>query len=196
MDTITIVGLVIGIVSAIAAVIAAIAAVAAVLYAKKAPTKEDLERVETHIARVDDHLSEQNQRDLSTSRAERVSISVNGRNRLIEPLTLVLTVKDPGVTLLRIELVNDLGMFSGMTDCLPSDPLSFIATIPPEVAQRWFGSCRTGLSTNQKLAPIRAFMKIEGREVHRTFSVNMTELTQQWPNMQHSEQIFSLSGTC
>jgi hypothetical protein len=121
---------------------------------------------------------------------------VTGYNRLIDPLIIVLTIEDPSVTLLRIELVNEKGMRSGSVDCLPSDPLSFTASVPPEDAQRWFGSCQANLSTNQKLAPIRAFMKIEGREVNRTFSVNMIQFTAQLPKMQHYEQVFSLTGAC
>jgi hypothetical protein len=131
MDKIAVAGLAVGAVGSIAAIFAAI-------FAGKSPTKEDPKRVEAHLAEVDGHLSEKNKRELLISQAERVSMSVAGRNRMADPLTLKFTIENPTVTLLRIELVNKLGMLAGSVDCVPSGPLSFTATLSPEVAQRWF----------------------------------------------------------
>jgi hypothetical protein len=111
-------------------------------------------------------------------------------------MTLLLKIKDPSVTLIRVELVNDKDMLSGSANCLPSDPLSFTATVLPEVAQRWFGSCPVFESVNRKMAYIRAVMKIDGREAHKTFTVVILEYTKKFPDMLYSELVFSLSGEC
>jgi hypothetical protein len=162
MDIIAISGLVIGGAGTIAAIVAAAKAVTAVRLAKEAPTKEDLWRVESHIARVDGHLSEQNERESLTKLAQRVSISVTGEHRMNHPLTLSLKIKDPSVTLIRVELINDVDMLSGEADCLRLDSLNFSSTVLPQVAQQWFGSCPIYQAMNRKMAYIRAIMKYRG----------------------------------
>jgi hypothetical protein len=87
MDKIAVAGLAVGVVSAAAAIVAAV-------FAGKSPTKRDLERVESHMARVDGHLSEQNKRELLSSLAERVFIEVIGSSLMSEPLPLRFTMKD------------------------------------------------------------------------------------------------------
>jgi hypothetical protein len=196
MDKIAIAGLVVGVVSGVAAIVAAIAAVRALCYAKDAPTKEDLGRVESNIAQVEGHLSEQKQRDSVISRAERVSMSVKGSSFMSEPLNLVFTLEDASVTLLRIDLINGLNMLTGVVDCSPSDPLSFTATIDPTLSSRWFGSGESHQSVDQKLTRIRAFMMIDGQEVYKTFLVLMSQRLQPVPNMGSYQQIVTLSGTC
>jgi hypothetical protein len=189
MDKIAVAGLAVGVVSAAAAIVAAV-------FAGKSPTKRDLERVESHMARVDGHLSEQNERDLLTNRAGRVSITVRGHCRMSDPLTLALTVKDPEVTLLRLELINSSGMLTGEAPCMPSEPLSFSSTLTPSVTQLWFNNGTTHLSVDQRLMLIRAIMEIGKRETQRIFTVVMYQGTQQTSVPGTIEQFFGVSGTC
>jgi hypothetical protein len=191
VDIIAVSGLVIAGAGTIAAIVAAAKSVTAVRLAREAPTKEDLKRVEDHLAEVDGHLHEQNKRELLSSLAERVSITVTTQQGpMNEPLTLLLKLEDRTVTLLRIELVNSLGMLSGASECLPfgdpPDPLCFTATVTQQTAQQWFNTGNPHL--------IRAFMRIGDREPHRSFSVFVTQ------NIQGGAgtwlQTISVSGSC
>jgi hypothetical protein len=84
------------------------------VYAKEAPTKEDLakvaentshlEEVKTNISRMDDRLHKQHEHDALVSNAQRVSVTVHGMANAGEPLPLDLLIKDHDVVLLRIEL--------------------------------------------------------------------------------------------
>jgi hypothetical protein len=172
-----------------------VATVAAYL-ASKSPTKKDLERVESHIAKVDSHLSEQNEREAIDKLAQRVHISVKALDRTSEPLNLQLTIEDPSVTLIRVELIGDLEMLSGTADCVRVDQSTFTATVLPQIAQHWLSICSVYLRTNQKKGYIRAVMHIDGRESHKTLSVLMLEYNRQLPNEAQPGMVLSLSGQC
>jgi hypothetical protein len=193
-----------------ASVISAVAAIAAAYYAGKSPSKEELERVErntaestkaieavrNHISKMEEHLCEQNKRESLNNLAARVYISVTARDRIVDPLTLVFTLKDPTVSLRRIDLVNDLDMLSGTADCSSLDPLCFTAVLEEKVAQQWFDSAGSKQPVNQKQLVIRAHLLIDGREALRTFSVNMYRVAQPGQEQGSSEGVFTLSGNC
>jgi hypothetical protein len=105
-------------------VIGAVAAAAAAYYAKSSPTKKDLERVELNTAesakRIDavrTHIAEQNRRELLSAQAQHLSISVSAQNRTTELLEVLFTLKDSTVTLLRVDLINNVDTLSGRRVC-------------------------------------------------------------------------------
>jgi hypothetical protein len=99
------------------------------------------------------------------------------------------------VTLLRIELVNKSDMLIGMVDCLSSEVLSFTTTLTSDLAGTWFQSGENNESLDRKVTWIRAIMKIDDREVQRTFSVLMARSYRKVG--EHTMQPFvSLSGAC
>jgi hypothetical protein len=204
MDTIAVAGLAVG-------AIGALAAVAAAWFAWKAPTKEDLERVESntaktserlekvqsHIASVNERLNDQHSYDLLVSRAQKVSISVNANDRMNDPLNLRFTLNDPLVTLTRIETFNQVGTLFGSADCSLIETLIFSASIEPNMAQRWFSAGTPDQSFNRKLLRLRAHMLIENREVYRDFAVHLVQGSRQGIDRTHmNEQIFILEGNC
>jgi hypothetical protein len=196
MDIIAISGLVIGGAGTIAAIVAAFKAVTAVRLAKEAPTKEDLGRVESHIAQVEGHLAEENQRVQLSRLVERVSISVSGRIWSGAPLTLKLSVTDPNVAISHIDLINSRDMLTGGFDCSPSDPLSFTATLPPGTLERWFNSGDSDLSTDRKHVLIHAVIKIGEQETQRTFSVIVRQGLEPAKVGGGLQLFFEVSGTC
>lgn len=183
MDPIAVGGLVVGAIGAVAAVIGAVAAIYAARYAKASPTKEDLQRVEAntaetakHIDAVRDHLEEQNRRELLESQAEQLSISVSAHNICTEQLKLFLILKDHRVTLLRVDLLNNSNMLSGTFDCEMAESLVFTAMVDSDSARSWFGSGDHTENFNLVRLQIRAFFKIDGPELIRTFSVHLARI--------------------
>ncbi|AXC12680.1 hypothetical protein ACPOL_3393 [Acidisarcina polymorpha] len=101
----------------IVAGVAMVAAIIAAYFAWKAPSKEDLARVEAYTAESAKHIAEQTKRDLIAAIAEHVSITVNGRSTMIEDMPVRFDLKDPGVTLVKADLLNHLGTLSGTIEC-------------------------------------------------------------------------------
>jgi hypothetical protein len=110
-------GMVIGLASLPFGIVSAIAAVLAALYAKGSATQRSLEVVEQntantteqitavkgHIARVEDHLRIQNNRESLDIAARATSISVAGEGWKDEPQDFVFTVRTPGVVISRVD---------------------------------------------------------------------------------------------
>lgn len=204
MPTIAVAGLIISVVSAVAAIIAA-------WFSAKAPTKSDLRRVEdntaetsdrldkvrSHIARVDQHLNEQRNQELLAAKAQRVSIAVNGNDRFDAPLKLLFKLRDPGVILTFIEMFNEVGTLFGSAECESIGDLSFIANLDNGAVQRWFSAGTPNQSFNRRLLRIRIHMQIEERMAHRDIAVNVVSGTRQQPSQPNSaEQAFILEGNC
>jgi hypothetical protein len=65
---------------------------------------------------------------------------VAAQDRTSDPLNLRFTVPDPAVTLLRIELANQLDKRAGTAQCVKEAPRVFVATVEPKVVQRWYNA--------------------------------------------------------
>lgn len=166
MDPIAVWGLVVGAIGTAAAVVGAVAAIYAARYAKASPTKEDL-------ARVEEHLAEQNKRELLSVRVEHVAVFVTARSPWTDPLGLNFALKDPDVTLLRVGLLNNRDMRTETASCAQTGPLTYTAVVDRGVAQKWFDSAGE-TPHNSRPLKIRALIRIDGTEHHRDLSVQMT----------------------
>lgn len=109
--------------------------------ANTAETADRLEKVRSHIARVDDRQNEQHNADLIRERARRISIHVAGESDISgNSMTLTFTLKDPNVVLLQIELANEIGSSFGHAECASVAPNQFTAAFDIDVVRTWFES--------------------------------------------------------
>ncbi len=72
--------------------------------------------------------------------AERLSMTVAAQGRMSEPLILSFTLSDPAVTLLRIEIANQLDNGAEVAECVEVAPKIFLAQVEPKVVQRWYNA--------------------------------------------------------
>lgn len=184
-DPVAVWGLVAGIVAAVAAVVGAVAAIYAAYYAKKAPTADDLERVEkntadaserlekvrVHIGSVDERSKEQHAQEKLAVVANRVSISARGTQLYGGPLRIAFTLKEPDVSLVYIELLNEVKALFGASLCTQEEPLVFTASIDGIAARRWFDGGKAEGNVDLRRLVIRATLRFEDREAHREFAV-------------------------
>jgi hypothetical protein len=178
----------VAIVAAVAAIIAAVAAIWTLVYAKDAPTKEDLARVEentaessthlekvhTNISRMDERLHRQSERESIISQANRVSFTVQGMGDAGGALEISLLVRDPDVVLKRIEFFNEFGTLFGSVDCEKVEPLAYKATLDALLAQRWYNGGTADQVIARKRLYLRAYMVLRGEEVYRQFPIHMS----------------------
>jgi hypothetical protein len=181
MDPIAVGGLTVGAVSAVAAI-------AAAYYAKKSPTKEDL-------ARVEDHLAEQNRRESLARRADRLSISVHGDAYLTESLELVFVLEDPGAVLLRAGLINNASTLTASVECAPQAPHIFSATVDTGFVFLWYQSGEV-TGTGRRALKIRASFTIDGAEADRAFPVELRRSTRYLPEPTPPAEGWFLNGQC
>jgi len=105
-------------------VLSVIAPLGARVEQNTADTSARLEKVHAHIANVDNQLRAQHQHDLFISKAQSVNVSVSGEDSAEKPLAILLTLKDPAVTLTRVEMFNEIGSVFGSADCSPAGELN------------------------------------------------------------------------
>jgi hypothetical protein len=181
MDPIAVGGLAVGAVSALAAI-------AAAYYAKKSPTKEDL-------ARVEGHLAEQNRRESLARRADRLSISVHGDASLTEPLELVFVLEDSGAVLLRADLLNDASTLTGSIGCAQQAPRIFRATVDTGFVFLWYQSGEV-TGTGRRALKMRASFTIDGAEADRVFPVELRRSMRHLPEPTPPAEGWFLNGNC
>lgn len=176
-DPIAVWSLIVAIIGAVIALVAAVAAISAAVYAKAAPTKEDLKRVEEHAAATSDHLNSQRKREELADKAARVSIAIHGQTIGNEPMTLHLTLKDPAVTLMDLDLCNESQSLLGSVPCKHVTGMQYTATVSTQVMSQWFAS-GTPIQTVQRARLIvRAHLDIEGKAFPREMTVLATSFS-------------------
>ena len=170
------------VVSAVAAVAAALIGGWTLYYAKRGPSKDDIQRVEVntaetsrHIEAVRGHLAGQEERTALQNRANRVSIAVSAQGPGDQPLSLHFVLNDPAVVLQRIDLINERDMLAGFVECVAAEPLTFTATVDPRLVERWFQSGRTDGHLNWMLLNVRAYIGIGAEDAARTFAVRLIQ---------------------
>jgi hypothetical protein len=184
---------------AVATLAVAIAAAWATFhYGRKAPTQDDLRRVEQHTSHLPNvrtgidsvaaQMKRQEEADTAEARARLVSISVTGEAEVNEPLPVWLSVLPAEARLTRIELLSELRNSLGTMQCDPDKetPPRFVAMIPTAKLSIWrsAGTAATNEITRQVL---RVWISVDERskDAYREMGVTLT---------QHSEYIDEGNG--
>jgi hypothetical protein len=152
IDPVVIEALFVGAIGTIAIVVLVIAAIKATRHARSSTTKADHE--------------------ILPVLAERLSMTVAAQGRMSEPLTLCFTLTDPAVTLLRIEIANQLDKGAGTAQCVEAAPKIFLAEVEPKVIQRWYNANPYWAGETKQL-PIQVFFISGGEAAWRTIWVTM-----------------------
>jgi hypothetical protein len=148
--------LLVGTIGAIAALVGAIAVLRAVQDARSSPTKAE--------------------QGLVPVLAERLAMIVAAQDRMSDPLHLHFTLTGPAVTLLRIELANQLDKATRTAQCVKEAPGIFVTSVEPKVVQRWYNANPYWDGETKKL-PIRVFFITHGQAACRTIWVKMSPRT-------------------
>jgi hypothetical protein len=104
--------------------------------------------------------------------ASRLSIGVTAQDRTSDPLNLRFTLSDPAVTLLGIEIANQLDKGASSADCVQVAPGTFVASVEAKVVQRWYNANPYWDGETRQL-PIRVSLLTNGRAVSETVWVRM-----------------------
>ena len=104
--------------------------------------------------------------------AERLSMTVTAQGRMSEPLIFCFTLADPAVTLLRIEIANQLDKGAGTARCVEAAPRTFLAEADAELIQRWYNANPYWDGETKRL-PIQVFFLSGGEAACRTIWVSM-----------------------
>jgi hypothetical protein len=184
-------GLWVAVVAAVAAIVAAVAAIWTLIYAKDAPTKDDLSRVEentahleevrTGISSVDSRLKKQEDAESIRIRANRVSITASGNLAGTVPYPLHLLIREPNppnLSLTHIELYNEHGNSFGSFPCSRiGDPslLNFQADIPMTAMGEWFRAGTPVQTLSRVRLKLRVWMSMDGFEAYRDMAVTIVD---------------------
>ena len=152
IDPVVVEALLLGTIGTIAVVVGAIALIKASPQARGSPTKAE--------------------REILPALAERLSMTVAAQGRMGEPLILCFTLSDPAVTLLRIEIANQLDNGAGTAKCVEAAPKIFLAELEPKVVQRWYNA-NPYWDGETKQLPMQVFFKSSQRAACRTIWVTM-----------------------
>jgi len=152
LDTVLLVGLV-GIIGAVAIVVGATAAM------------EALSEARGNLRSADE--------ELLPVQPIRLSMIVAAQDRMSEPLNLRFTLSDPAVTLLQIELPNQLDREARTAQCVKITPKVFVAEVEPKVVQRWYNA-NPYWDGETKQLPICVFFTGHGQAGCRTIWVTMS----------------------
>jgi hypothetical protein len=156
IDPVVMEGLFAGMIGTIAAVVGAIALIKATAQARGGPTKAE--------------------QGMISVLAGRLSMKVAAQNGMSDPLNLHFTLSDPAVTLLRIEIPNQLDKGARIAQCVKEAPRVFVATVEPKVIQRWYNA-NPYWSGETKQLPIRLFLRTKGHAGCQTIWVTMSSRT-------------------
>jgi hypothetical protein len=126
----------------------------------------------------------------------RLSMVVSAQNRTSVPLKLRFTLSDPAVTLLQIEIANQLDKGAATAQCVKEAHRIFVATVEPKVVQRWYNA-NPYWDGETKLLPIRVFYTTNGEAACRTIWVTMSPLTMPSSGLPDvSDFAWFLEGSC
>jgi len=154
LDPVVLIGLV-GIIGAVAILVGATAAMEAVSQAKgNLPTADE---------------------ELLPVQPVRLSMIVAARGRMSEPLHLRFSLTGPDVTLIRIELANQLDKGARVAQCIRTAPKVFVAEVEPKVVGRWYNASPYWNGETKQL-PIQVFFRADGQAASRTIWVRMSPI--------------------
>lgn len=149
-----------------------LAAFAAIYFGRKSLTKKDLAGLEQntadtaekvgqvrgHIAGVHEIQNEQYSAEVIRETAKRISIVVKGYAKGNQPMPLYLTTKNPNITLVQVQLTNDIGSLHGDAKCELQAPNNFIAEINNYALSEWFSSATTIDRNARRVLILRAVL--------------------------------------
>ena len=101
-----------------------------------------------------------------------LTMSVAARSRANVPMKLRFTLSDPSVTLLRIEIANQLNKKTECAQCVREAPRVYVAKVEPLVVQSWYNGNPYWEGETKQL-PIRVSFVTNGQAVCRTIWVKM-----------------------
>jgi len=104
---------------------------------------------------------------------DRSFVIVDAQNKMNEHLVLRFKVRDPSITLFRIELDNQLDKAVEALECVNVDQQIFIAMADPRVVRRWYNANRYWNGETKQL-PMRVFMGDGGHAACQTIWVMMS----------------------
>ncbi len=156
IDPVVVEELLIGTIGAIGAIVGAIAVVKVAIQASGSSTKAE--------------------HGILSVPKGRLSMIVAAQDRASDPLNLHFTVPDPAVTLLRIELANQLDKKAGTAQCVKEAPRVFVATVEPKVVQRWYNA-NPYWDGETKQLPIRVSFVTNGQAGWQTVWATMSART-------------------
>ena len=114
-------------------------------------------------------------KDKLKSDADRVSVSVRAKGMQADSLTLKLTIKDPSISLTRIELLNGAGNNFGSSECKVVGEFEYTANVDVNTIRNWFHSGESIQSTysdiGKKQLHIRVGMMMKSVEVYRSVPI-------------------------
>jgi hypothetical protein len=176
IDTVVVTEILLGTIGAIAAVVGAVLVLTAPPRAKGASGKAE----QGTIAVV----------------ARRLSMIVAAQDRTSDPLTLRFTLADPFITLIRIEIANQLDKGAGTAKCVEEAPRIFAAKVEPKVVQRWYNA-NPYWDGETKQLPIRVSFVSNGQAASETIWVRMSP--RKMPGSEHRDEsdfAWFLEGPC
>jgi hypothetical protein len=155
-------GLLVGTIGIVAAVVAVIAAIMVARQARGGSAEEDQE--------------------LLSVMASRLSMTVSGGGRMSDPLNLQFVFTDPAITLFQIELSSPLDKRLRTAPCVKAAPGIFNAAVEPRVVERWYNANGYWEGETKKL-PIRVLFEFGGQAAQRTIWVTMSPVKSQRPGL-------------
>jgi hypothetical protein len=176
IDTVVVTEILLGTIGAVAALVGAVLVLTAPPRAKRASGKAE----QGTIAVV----------------ARRLSMIVAAQDRTSDPLTLRFTLADPFITLIRIEIANQLDKGAGTAKCVEEAPRIFAAKVEPKVVQRWYNA-NPYWDGETKQLPIRVSFVSNGQAASETIWVRMSP--RKMPGSEHRDEsdfAWFLEGPC
>jgi hypothetical protein len=143
---------------------------------------------------VDERTKEQHAKEQIEVIANRVSISVRGDQIFGEPLLITLTLKEPDIRVVYVDLLNEVKALFASSPCIQEGPLVFKTSVDGVIARRWFDGGKAEGDVDRKRLVIRATLLFGEREAHRDFAVYLrSALT----NVGHGRApVLHLEGDC
>jgi hypothetical protein len=110
--------------------------------------------------------------EMLSDRSGRPSMIVAAQDKTSDSLHVRFTFSDPDLTLFRIELANQLDKGPESASCVKESPKVFVATVEPEVVQRWYDA-NPYWDGDTKQLPIRVSLISSGQAASQTIWVTM-----------------------
>jgi hypothetical protein len=164
--------------------------------AKSASAKAPAKPAKKGTPKKAKQLKEQRSDEVLVVAASRVSIAVRGDQKYGEPLRITLTLKEPNIGLVYIELLNESGELFGSSPCVQEAPNAFAASLEQDIARRWFnGGTRKGTYDVRRLV-LSATLLFGERQAHRELVVYLTNVPIRQPGGPGLAYGLKVSGDC